>query len=222
MIISCSYKKRVGKDTFCRIVQELYPNKKVARIAFADELKEELDTILLIPNGLSRNMFEDDNVKEIARPLLQGWGTIRREFCDKNYWVKLAFWKMQDPDTIYIITDARYLNEIEFINSQGGHTVHIKRDLHGYKAWLNSLSHTKYSWTSHILLRPFLIVFYQIVSRNKKFLSKSADPSSSHSSETELDNYHHLFKYTIENNGTEAEFKEKIKNLMDNIFAEAS
>lgn len=85
---------------------------------------------------------------------------------------------MQDPDTIYIITDARYLNEIEFINSQGGHTVHIKRD-------------------------------------------SAVDPSSSHSSETELDNYHHLFKYTIENNGTEAEFKEKIKNLMDNIFAEA-
>lgn len=86
---------------------------------------------------------------------------------------------MQDPDTIYIITDARYLNEIEFINSQGGHTVHIKRDL-------------------------------------------AVDLLSSHSSETELDNYHHLFKYTIENNGTEAEFKEKIKNLMDNIFAEAA
>ena len=175
MIISCSYKKRVGKDTFCRIVKELYPDKKVERVAFADELKEELDTILLIPNGLSRDMFEDDNVKEIARPLLQGWGTIRREFCDKNYCVKLAFWRMQDPDTIYIITDARYLNEIEFINSQGGHTVHIKRDL-------------------------------------------AFDPSSSHSSETELDNYHHLFKYTIENNGTEAEFKEKIKIVVEDIF----
>jgi hypothetical protein len=57
MIISCSYKKRVGKDTFCRIVQELYPDKKVVRIAFADELKDELDTILLIPNGLSRRML---------------------------------------------------------------------------------------------------------------------------------------------------------------------
>jgi len=176
MIISCSYKKRVGKDTFCRIVQELYPDKKVVRIAFADELKDELDTILLIPNGLSRRMFEDESVKEIARPLLQGWGTIRREFCDKNYWVKRAFWKMTDKDTIYIITDARYLNEIEYINSQGGHTVHIKRDL-------------------------------------------AVDPLSTHSSETELDNYHHLFEYTIENNGSEAEFKEKIKDLMQQILS---
>jgi hypothetical protein len=176
MIISCSYKKRVGKDTFCRIVQELYPDKKVVRIAFADELKDELDTILLIPNGLSRRMFEDESVKEIARPLLQGWGTIRREFCDKNYWVKRAFWKMTDKDTIYIITDARYLNEIEYINSQGGHTVHIKREL-------------------------------------------AVDPLSTHSSETELDNYHHLFEYTIENNGSEAEFKEKIKDLMQQIFS---
>jgi hypothetical protein len=176
MIISCSYKKRVGKDTFCRIVQELYPDKKVVRIAFADELKDELDTILLIPNGLSRRMFEDESVKEIARPLLQGWGTIRREFCDKNYWVKRAFWKMTDKDTIYIITDARYLNEIEYINSQGGHTVHIKREL-------------------------------------------AVDPLSTHSSETELDNYHHLFEYTIENNGSEAEFKEKIKDLMQQILS---
>jgi hypothetical protein len=176
MIISCSYKKRVGKDTFCRIVQELYPDKKVVRIAFADELKDELDTILLIPNGLSRRMFEDESVKEIARPLLQGWGTIRREFCDKNYWVKRAFWKMTDKDTIYIITDARYLNEIEYINSQGGHTVHIKREL-------------------------------------------AVDPLSTHSSETELDNYHHLFEYTIENNGSEAEFKEKIKDFMQQILS---
>jgi len=176
MIISCSYKKRVGKDTFCRIVQELYPDKKVVRIAFADELKDELDTILLIPNGLSRRMFEDESVKEIARPLLQGWGTIRREFCDKNYWVKRAFWKMTDKDTIYIITDARYLNEIEYINSQGGHTVHIKREL-------------------------------------------AVDPLSTHSSETELDNYHHLFEYTIENNGSEAKFKEKIKDLMQQILS---
>ncbi len=179
IIISCSYKKRVGKDTLCRFVQELYPEKKVIRVAFADELKDELDTMLLIPNGISRRIFEDPKVKEIARPLLQGWGTIRREFCDINHWVKRAFFKMTDPDAIYIITDARYLNEIEFINSNGGHTIHIMRDLDS-----NSLSE--------------------------------------HSSETELDNYHHLFKYTIENNGTEAEFKEKIKTLMGNIFAEAS
>ena len=86
---------------------------------------------------------------------------------------------MNDPNAIYIITDARYLNEIEFINSQNGHTVHIKRNL-------------------------------------------DVDSLSEHSSETELDNYHHLFKYTIENYGTEAQFKEKIKDLMDKIFAEAA
>jgi len=177
MIISCSYKKRVGKDTFFKIVKELFPDKKVERVAFADELKEELETLLLIPTGLSKNIFEDENLKEIARPLLQGWGTIRREFCNKNWWVKLAFSRMTDPETIYIITDARYLNEIAFINEHGGHTVHIKRDLS-----VNSLS--------------------------------------SHSSETELDNYHHLFKYTIENNGSESEFREKIKDLMMKILSE--
>ncbi len=43
---------------------------------------------------------------------------------------------------------------------------------YGYKAWLKILSHTKYSWATHILLRPCFIVFYQIVSRNRKFLSR--------------------------------------------------
>lgn len=42
----------------------------------------------------------------------------------------------------------------------------------GYKAWLKILSCTKYSWATHILLRPCFIAFYFIVSKNRKFFSK--------------------------------------------------
>jgi len=42
----------------------------------------------------------------------------------------------------------------------------------GMQAWLKILEHTKYSWATHILLRPLFCVLYFIVSRNRKLLSK--------------------------------------------------
>ena len=42
----------------------------------------------------------------------------------------------------------------------------------GMKAWLKILEHTKYSWVTHILLRPLFCVFYLIVSKNRKLFSK--------------------------------------------------
>jgi predicted DCC family thiol-disulfide oxidoreductase YuxK len=43
---------------------------------------------------------------------------------------------------------------------------------HGHKAWLKIVSHTKYAWASNILIRPCFIVFYHLVSRNRKLFSK--------------------------------------------------
>jgi hypothetical protein len=41
-----------------------------------------------------------------------------------------------------------------------------------YHAWLKLLSKTKYKWVTTMLLRPFFIVFYFLVSRNRKLISK--------------------------------------------------
>ena len=174
MVISCSYKKRVGKDTFFLLVQELYPDHKIVRIAFADELKNEVFKCMLEPNGFDKSFLDNPDTKEVFRPLLQGWGTVRREFSGEDYWVERAFNKMTESDTIYIICDCRYLNELNFVNSHNGYTVHIKRD--------------------------------------------SVVQDNSHSSETALDDYHHLFQYTVLNNGTTEDYKVQVEKIMQDIF----
>lgn len=172
MIISCSYKKRVGKDTLFYLAKEIYPEKNIIRVAFADELKTEVEELFLKPYGFDKLILDDLEKKDVFRPIMQGWGSFRRELFDKNYWVNLAIEKMKDEDAIYIITDARYLNEILYLKNLGATTIHIKRDL-----------------------------------ENKEH----------HSSETELDEYHHLFDYTIDNNGSIDDFKNKIKNVMEKL-----
>lgn len=42
----------------------------------------------------------------------------------------------------------------------------------GKEAWLKIISHTKYAWFSHILLRPCFIVFYHLVNKNRRFFNR--------------------------------------------------
>ena len=42
----------------------------------------------------------------------------------------------------------------------------------GYKAWVKLLSETKYSFLSHLIFRPIIIVTYFFISRNRKLISK--------------------------------------------------
>lgn len=126
-IISCSYKKRVGKDTAFLLAKELYPHKNIIKIAFADALKDEIYELFLKPFNIERSYLDDDATKENLRPLMQAWGNARRELINPSYWMDKAFEKINDPDAIYIITDCRYLNELKYIKSLGGTCLHIYR-----------------------------------------------------------------------------------------------
>ena len=147
MIIACGYRKQTGKDSFYQIAKRIYPDKKIVRIAFADPLKDEVYELFLKSFGFEKDIFNDPNKKEIVRPLLQGWGAVRREFFDPLWWVKKAFEKITDPETIYIITDERHLNEMIYIKKMDGYSVHIKRDsglaedLHPSETELDSYCH---------------------------------------------------------------------------------
>lgn len=180
MVICCSYKKRVGKDTFFHIVKDLYPEKEVYRLAFADAVKEEVYCYFLEPLGIPKSVIDDPKYKESIRPLIQGWATLKRTFIDDYYWAKKVFEEIvrllkANPGCVIIITDGKHLIEILHTIEMGGKTLHIQKD---------------------------------------------TDCVDEHSSEKELDDYHHLFNYTIENNGTEEEYCVKIKALMDQLFAE--
>lgn len=42
----------------------------------------------------------------------------------------------------------------------------------GYHAWLKIVSETKYKFFAHILLRPIFIIFYFLISKNRKLIGK--------------------------------------------------
>ena len=137
MIIGVGFKKRVGKDSFYQLVHKFLPNRKVFRLAFADPLKNEIFKLVLEPNGLSYDLLDDEETKDILRILVNWYGTdFKRnpKFGGKpNHWVDIILNQIQEilaeyPDAIIIITDMRYPNEVEAIEALGGFKVHVIRD----------------------------------------------------------------------------------------------
>lgn len=60
--------------------------------------------------------------------LLQWWGTeFRRNNFGEDYWVKKTFASIPANLDIALITDVRFPNEAEAIESKGGYTVNVKR-----------------------------------------------------------------------------------------------
>ncbi|MBS1722828.1 MAG: hypothetical protein JSS66_07605 [Armatimonadetes bacterium] len=129
-LIGVSGKKRSGKDTFYQFLAN-NPSLTVHRVAFADALKAEVYERILQPDGLARDLMENDDTKERFRTLMQWWGTeYRRQLFRDDYWLvqlanTLEQWK--DDDCIVVVTDVRFPNEFEFIRSRGGLNVRIER-----------------------------------------------------------------------------------------------
>lgn len=128
IVIGVGFKKRVGKDTCYEIIRDMFPDRQVKRIAFADPLKEEIHELFLKPFGLEKSILDDTRYKDLVRPLMQGWGSMRREFFDQNYWIKKAFDQINDDNTIYVITDVRYYNELLYLKDHNGISIRVIRD----------------------------------------------------------------------------------------------
>ena len=123
---------RSGKDTFCEIAKNFLSQKKVAaaRVAFADELKRDLDPLCRHHIGCSA-FTEDTTQKDLIRPLLVAYGTdvIRR--MDENWWIDRLEKKLPlyfGQQILPIVTDVRYPNEMDWVQKQhNGVCVYITR-----------------------------------------------------------------------------------------------
>jgi len=123
---------RSGKDTFCEIAKNFLSQKKVAaaRVAFADELKKDLDPLCRHHIGCSA-FTEDTTQKDLIRPLLVAYGTdvIRR--MDENWWIDRLEKKLPlyfGQQILPIVTDVRYPNEMDWVQKQhNGVCVYITR-----------------------------------------------------------------------------------------------
>lgn len=153
-----------GKDTYANALAAHFKNPTT--VAFADSLKEEINTIIKhtdhplstdevyamakdldvdisdliivlaninrlkvkckrqgLSDDISANMRHED-----MRHILQFWGTDVRRKQDDNYWIRKTIVKIgqlsHDHDLI-VVSDARFLNEIEAIAAIDGSVIRL-------------------------------------------------------------------------------------------------
>jgi hypothetical protein len=109
---------RSGKDTLGAVLVRDHGFK---RVAFADALKEEASQIL----GVTVEEIEQD--KHRFRGFLQWWGTEWRRGQDKEYWLKRFRERAAAAGPRVVVTDVRFENEADEIESLGGKLIRVTR-----------------------------------------------------------------------------------------------
>ena len=131
-LIGISGFARSGKDTFyerCKQILRL-SGEESKRYSFADELKNELNELLVKYTGIS-SFTEDNAEKEIVRPLLVTYGTDVRRKLNQNCWIEKITTGVDTDlhlNKYVFITDVRFLNEAKWIKSKGGILININRE----------------------------------------------------------------------------------------------
>ena len=134
VIVVCGT-KRTGKDTFYNLLRQ--KSEKFIRFAFADKLKEYLS---LFSYAVFHKEVDDlsDQEKEILRPVLISAGMAARKI-KPDFWVEQIYDSMDyygdfpgsEFETIPVITDGRFVNEVEFFKKKCGDkclVVNIERE----------------------------------------------------------------------------------------------
>lgn len=127
-IIGIAGNARSGKDTVGGLLKDIFEKKgqKVCVVSFAQKLREEVDQFCVDKLGISAFTTNDEE-KKIIRPFLVCWGTEIRRATNDNYWIEALEQSMNDDETLYIITDMRFINEYDFIKGHSGSTIYLER-----------------------------------------------------------------------------------------------
>jgi len=163
-IIAIGHYRRVGKDTFAnaliRHCYEINPTLRVRKVSWAWKLKQICHELYAWA-GLREPEFyetpEGELLREVILPAIgksprQIWidfGTPAvRECVYENTWRDYLMKSPHDCD-VMIIPDTRFYNEIEGVDSEGGHKVKVvrpgygpgpnkpDRELINYRGWHN-------------------------------------------------------------------------------------
>lgn len=137
MSIGFCGKMASGKDTMGYYFKRAFANSQ--KLSFGGELKKETQSFLdkvrknnnYKPDDMPDKLYEQ--MKELAlksnkkitertsenRTLLQLYGTEYRRSQNPNYWVdKVRKVIEENPDVVFYITDARFINEIEMLKEE--------------------------------------------------------------------------------------------------------
>jgi hypothetical protein len=128
---------RCGKDTFYSILKKYLEEKNVKsqRLAFADNLKKELNDF--VKEKFKIDLFNcEGQDKELVRPLMVAYGKCRRAQTEGKYWTSQLDSKIKElsqKNIIPILTDVRYIeykdDEYSWLKSQNGILIHLSRKL---------------------------------------------------------------------------------------------
>ena len=127
-IIGIGGNARSGKDTLGSYFLKILADQgiKAKTYSFANELKKSVDDFLIREIGISA-FTEDEGEKKIIRPFLVFWGTDIMRKINDNVWVEKIEPLMYDSH-VNIITDLRFINELNWIKEHKGLSVLIKRE----------------------------------------------------------------------------------------------
>ena len=128
MVVGMCGKKGAGKNAVARLLTAAYGFKEVS---FAYHLRLEL--LERFPE-LSMDDLTSVTTKELYRPLMQWYGTEYRRNQDVEYWVnklRPEVTALLSQGNSVVVTDVRFLNEINFVRNLGGINLWIAGD----KVW---------------------------------------------------------------------------------------
>lgn len=143
-VIGISGNYESGKDTFGNmLIKELGARGiKAKRFAYADKLKEFAKEYFgwdgnKEPDFDHLHMYSPEQGGDMqvlyigGRRLLQGIGQMMRDLIGKSFWVDVLMKDIEHcSPTIAVITDMRYVTEIDMVRSLGGLTIKVTRPGH--------------------------------------------------------------------------------------------
>ena len=127
-IIGIAGNARSGKDTLADNLVKILSSHgiKARKLSFANELKESVNSFLIEKTGISA-FTEDEREKSLIRPFLVCWGTEIMRSINNNIWVENLQKNLLDTQ-VNIITDVRFVNELEWVKQNKGLSIMIKRE----------------------------------------------------------------------------------------------
>jgi hypothetical protein len=136
MLLAFGHKARQGKGTAAEAVVNYYNNKREAallHLAVNPRISSNFDSmypeakLFNFADALYQVCREAYGMTEKDPTLLQSIGEGRRAEFGRDYWIKQLAPKVEAFKGIAVISDARYHHEVEYVKSNSGHTINVRR-----------------------------------------------------------------------------------------------
>lgn len=126
-MIGISGKARAGKD----LLASFTIKDGWHRLSFADALKLKVKSEFALEEAHVNGALKEVQLESLnghsPRELMIDYGNFRRKY-DPDFWVKAIASHIESHSEFnYVITDCRFINEIEMVRNHGGYLVRLER-----------------------------------------------------------------------------------------------